>query len=424
MPILVSSGGGGSSGRKSGSGFMLQQVKLPRSHLQAEASSFQLVERFVYPNYTARSAYTHLIYGDDVYIQETYNWYPYNRITKTFGSSLFLRKFVSFNQYITTRIIPIIIDKKVYFMGSDSGDPFGVLDLETKTITELNKPEMAIPSGWYASGGIQNRIYPVLRYDRKFHKIYACVPCYKSAGSSDFYSMSLMVYDVATNTWTHLYSNSSFASSNTTAFLGRGGLIDFSDTEVKFVCNCARDKPWSFTLTRSATPSGGIENENETVYPHLASTKNDYSITTIVQTDDKVFGLTGNKLYQFDLFTGEVSDDNLLGAVPPITGNGADTKWTASCTNGVNYYDGKLWFYSGDALYSINFDQVIKPNGPLVWKILKGQKYNALSPITIKKADGSVYTISTEQQEADTDIEIKVGEYDNATTDAYILIES
>ena len=66
----------------------------------------------------------------------------------------------------------------------------------------------------------------------------------------------------------------------------------------------------------------------------------------------------------------------------------------------------------------------VKPDGPLVWKIFKGQKYSAPDPITLHKLDGSTLEITPGQQEAISDIEIHIGEYDNNQTDKYLLIEN
>ncbi|WP_308752948.1 hypothetical protein [uncultured Anaerotruncus sp.] len=395
----------------SGVGRMMQQVKLPRSTLSGQSSSFMQELTMSLTGWTSYGYNMSLTWGDTVYVQVGNNMLTYNRITKTQGEKISMAG----NYSDSMRFIPIIVDQRAFLL-SGSGGYFSVLDLASGQVTKLSSPPF--------SGSFYNDlsyVLPVMRYDRTYNKIYAAIPIrYYSNGSS--YGYELTAYDVASNTWTLLYRNKdSFSLSN---YQGKGCLIDFNEDTVKFVCNMGRisGNPWSFTTPRNASPSGGVFNATETVYTKLQGhPSNDYtSAATIVQTDDKVFGLQGSKLFTFDLFTGETSDESLFGAVP-VSNSGS---FPAAQAYGCNYCNGKLWYCDGQRLFSLDYDLTVKPDGPLVWKIFKGQKYSAPDPITLHKLDGSTLEITPGQQEAISDIEIHIGEYDNNQTDKYLLIEN
>lgn len=395
----------------SGVGHMMQQVKLPRSTLSGKSSSFMQELTMNLTGWTGYGYNMSLTWGDTVYVQVQNTMLTYNRVSKTQGANIYMAG----NYNDSMRFVPIIVDQRAFLL-SGSGGYFSVLDLESQQVTKLSSPPS---SGSFYSDSTY--ILPVMRYDRTYNKIYAAVPIrYYYNGS--FYGYELTAYDVASNTWTLLYRNTNLLSSSN--YQGKGCLIDFNEDTVKFVSNMGRSSgnPWSFTTPRNASPSGGVYNATETVYIKLQGhSSNDYtSAATIVQTDDKVFGLQGSKLFTFDLFTGETSDESLFGAVP-VSNSG---NYPAVQAYGCNYSDGKLWYCDGQRLFSLDYDLTVKPDGPLVWKIFKGQKYSAPDPITLHKPDGSTFKITVEQQEAAADIEIHIGEYDNNQTDKYLLIEN
>lgn len=414
MPNIIAMNGGGSSSSNAGVCGMMQQVKLPRSNLKANASSF-VQEDVVYLNGFSSSSYsTTITWGDNIYWFKggTNLLYIYNKTTKTTTSKSYPYSDAK------SRFDYIIVGSKAYLM-SRYYKYFNVLDLETNEITPL-----ARPNAGYDSDAYYIEYVPVcMRYDPIYNKIYTfCSDTNPDSSNDDRTSYSIHCYDVASNSWIRLYKYSSFSTSNSDIY-GKGCLIDFSETQVKFVSNMFKTTgiPWSFTVPRTASPSSGIYNANETIFTALqGNTSSSSQGTTMIGTDEQVFGLTGSKLFQFNLFTGDTTEDNILGAVPVSK----TSSYTAFYTYGVTYYDGKLYYSDGERLYSMDCSPITGEEGPLVWKIFKGHKYNALSPITLHKADGSFITIGTQQKIAEEDIEIHIGEYDTASTEKYLLIEN
>lgn len=409
----------GSGNNSSGLTHQMQQIKLPRSTLKTDLSSFQLVEQISLSNSTWYEYSRSWVFGDMVYILRNSSIiHCYNKATKTEESSINVTGFSNAAQ----GPVQIIIGSKVYLLHSYNVK-FCVFDLISRTWSSLTSP--IIPTNYSSSSafGIAS-----MRYDSVYNKIYAFIPIRYFPSSTYYYTELLEVYDIASNTWTLLIAapNGNAVSDNSYR-IGRTCLIDFSESTVKFVSNAGRTggNPWSFSTNRSANPTGGVFTSNETVYTSLQGIASpSYNEEgTIVQTDDEVFGLIGSKLFKFNLFTGENTEENLLGAVP-LAAIGSPAGYTAARSFGVTFNGGKLWYCDGLNLYAMDYNQSIDPNGALAWKIFAGQKYSAIDPLTIHKADGSIINITTEQQLAEEDIEIRIGEYNNYDSEKYILIES
>ena len=395
-----------------GVGHMMQQVKLPRSTLSGQSSSFMQELTMNLKGWTSYGYNMSLTWGDTVYVQVKNTLLTYHRSTKTQGDNI--RMMGNYDE--NTRFVQIIVDKRAFLLSGYTLF-FSVLDLESGQVTKLSAPPYGL-NNYYNQAA---NILPVMRYDRAYNKIYAAIPIRYYPNNTALNGYELAVYDVASNTWTLLNRNPDFCKASNNS--GKGCLIDFNEDTVKFVSNMGRSSgaPWSFTTSRNASPSGGVFNTTETIYTQLrGNTDGHGSSATIVQTDDKVFGLQGSKLFTFDLFTGETSDESLFGAVP-VSNSG---NYPAVQAYGCNYCDGKMWYCDGQRLFSLDYDLTVKPDGPLVWKIFKGQKYSAPDPITLHKPDGSTLEITAGQQEAAADIEIHIGEYDNNQTDKYLLIEN
>lgn len=408
MPTIIAMNGGGSSSAGAGVSGMMQQVNLPRSSLKTGASSFVQEETVTINGFTSHPYSTSITWGDNIFwfYGSQSLFYIYNRTTKTATSKSYS------NADATSRFDYIVIGSKAYLL-SRFTKTFNVLDLETGELSSLSKPGASSVAG-------SQYIPSCMRYDAIYNKIYVFCGDYYSSGNCN---CSIYCYDVASNTWTLLYTLPNGGSSSSSIY-SKGCLIDFSDKEVKIVSNLLRTSgnPWSFVVPRTAAPTSGTYNSNETVFTILQGNNGaDYQQgTTMIGTDDQAFGLTGSKPFKFNLFTGETSDVKLLGSAPASTSG----NYTAFMTYGITYCGGKLYYCDGQKLFAMDYRQTADANGPLAWKILKGQKYSALSPMELHKADGSHLTIGTQQQIAEQDIEIRVGEYDNASTDKYLLIEN
>ena len=411
MPTIIAMNGGGSVSSGAGVSGMMQQVNLPRSSLKTGASSFVQEETVTINGFNSNQYSTSITWGDNIFwfYGGTSILYIYSRTTKTATSKSYS------NADLKSRFDYIVIGSKAYLL-SRYTKAFNVLDLETGELSSLSKPNTSYTT--YA-----DYIPSCMRFDSTYNKIYVfCSDVYRTSNDS-YAAYSIHCYDIASNTWTKLYGYEN-GSKSTSDLFGKGCLIDFSDKEVKFVSNLLRasGNPWSFIVPRTAAPTSGTYNSNETVFTVLQGNNGaDYQQgTTMIGTDDQAFGLTGSKPFKFNLFTGETSDVNLLGSAPASTSG----NYTAFWTYGITYCGGKLYYCDGQKLFAMDYKQTADANGPLAWKIFKGQKYSALSPMELHKADGSTLTIGTQQQIAEQDIEIRVGEYDNASTDKYLLIEN
>lgn len=408
MPTIIAMNGGGSASSGAGVSGMMQQVNLPRSSLKTGASSFVQEETVTINGFTSHPYSTSITWGDNIFwfYGTKSTFYIYNRTAKTTTVKSYS------NADAASKFDYIVIGSKAYLL-SRFAKIFNVLDLETGELSSLSRPSTA------STTENSPHIPSCMRYDPIYNKIYVFCGDYYSSSN---YNCSIYCYDVASNTWTKLYT---LPSSGSGSFIySKGCLIDFSDKEVKFVSNLLKTSgnPWSFVAPRTAAPTSGTYNSNETVFTVLQGNNGADSQqgTTMIGTDDQAFGLTGSKPFKFNLFTGETSDVKLLGSAPAsTTGN-----YTAFYTYGITYCGGKLYYCDGQKLFAMEYKQTADANGPLAWKILKGQKYSALSPIELHKAGGSILTIGTQQQIAEQDIEIRVGEYDNASSDKYLLIEN
>lgn len=422
MGITINVGTGfGSQWNSGGGGGKLQQIWLPRSVLKADQTNFYKIEDYTSVPVSNAAYACSFVDGNLIYIQNGATFNVYNMATRSWETTISGLSGWGPDQ----RIYYIRVGRKVYMMRSVSS-VFGYFDLDLKKYISLSFPS----NFTFSLSSPNNLIGLAMRYDSLYNKIYAIIP-YRYMSNNINYngSVACYVYDIASNTWQHISNHTLSAGAYTAGqvqYLGKGCLIDFSDTKVKFLNNGA-NAAYSLTIDRTDTPTMGSNAwQTETTFTYLpGSTTIDASaMCSIIQTDDKVFGIKGNKVFRFNLFTGEVSEDSLFGAVPVMTILGSSSNLSAAASYGVSYDNGKLYFATHNQVWAMDYIQSIQPGGPLAFKIYTGQKYSSFKPIVIKKADGTEYLIDQTVRKAEQDIEIRVGEYDNTQEMSYLLIEN
>lgn len=432
MGITINVGTGfGSQWNSGGGGGKLQQIWLPRSVLKADQTNFYKIEDYTSTPMHFAPTSTSFVDGNLIYIYQGNNIYVYNMTTRSWEETITPTPAWNTNQ----RQYHIRVGRKVYMMCSIS-TLFGYFDLDLKKYVSLSFPSTVGLGGGtsqnFSLSAPNNLMGLALRYDSLYNKIYAIVPYRYTSGSNNYQgAVACYVYDIASNTWSFIsYSTLSAGvyPASQASYLGKGYLIDFSDTKVKFLYN-GNAAAYSLTIDRTDTPTVGSNKwQTETTFTYLpgSTTVDASTMCSIIQTDDKVFGIKGNKVFRFNLFTGEVSEDSLFGAVPVMTilGSSSSTSYSAAACYSISYDNGKLYYATHDQVWAMDYIQSIQPGGPLAFKIYTGQKYSSFKPIVIKKADGTEYLIDQTVRKAERDIEIRVGEYDNTQEMSYLLIEN
>ena len=124
---------------------------------------------------------------------------------------------------------------------------------------------------------------------------------------------------------------------------------------------------------------------------------------------NRMLSFNNQNVYSWNPKTGETYADQMP---EPLT--------DAVLFNNVAVKDNSLYSSQGSGLWRCVFYEDLPANAPIVAKIYAGNKYHTTQPFTIHAATGDI-NVTTTQQTAEDDIEIKMYTYDNAGGQVLII---
>lgn len=298
------------------------------------------------------------------------------------------------------------------YPGGIASDGTNIYWLVSGSLMQLNTVTKSVTN----IGSVHGSIHGVsLVYSPFDHSIYiiggtaVTLSIYSATTSGSYYKTELVsnnycyCYDITNDIIT---SKASFPigisypwlySDNITGEIYIGGGITYLKTTSSSQASVTQQRQQYNHSIYKFNPSTNSYSAISTSMPHNFAYEHSY-----VSIADRMLAFSNQNVYSWNPKTGETYADQMP---EPLT--------DAVLFNNVAVKDNSLYSSQGSGLYRCVFYEDIPANAPIVAKIYAGNKYHTTQPFTIHTATGDI-NVTTTQQTAEDDIEIKMYTYDNA----------